>query len=480
MGKTLYLECESGISGDMTVAALLDLGADQQVLKKALASLPVQGFDIRISRVKKSGLDACDFDVVLDKEHENHDHDMEYLHGHTHAHNHDTHNHDAEHMHEHDVHDHDAEHTHEYHDAEHNIQEYHNADDMHRAGHNVQEHQAAADAHSMHVHHAHEHRSFVDILQIIESSSLTERAKKTATDIFSVLADAEAKAHGVPKDQVYFHEVGAVDSIVDILSVAVCLDNLDIDQVIVTELCEGRGTVRCQHGILPIPVPAVANIVQANHLKLKLTQIEGELVTPTGAAIVAAIRTSDKLPESFFIEKTGLGAGKREYACAGILRAMILESENEKSWLEKDEICKLETDIDDCSGEALGFLMERLMQAGARDVHYTPVYMKKNRPAYQVNVICKKEDAAKLEEIIFQGTTTIGIRRMYMERSILKREAAEIDTPFGKMKVKVCDLPDGKRIYPEYEEVARICRETGLSYYEVVFNFVKKGIPDIP
>lgn len=456
MGKTLYLECESGISGDMTVAALLDLGADQKVLREALASLPVQGFDIRISRVKKSGLDACDFDVVLDKKHENHDHDMEYLHGHD-AHNHDTHNHDAEHMHEHNVLDYDAEHTREHHDA----------DDMYRAGHNVQEHHDAAGAHSMHTHHAHEHRSFADILQIIENSSLKERAKKTSVDIFSVLADAEAKAHGVPKDQVYFHEVGAVDSIVDILSVAICLDNLDIDRVIVTELCEGRGTVRCQHGILPIPVPAVANIVQANHLKLKLTQVEGELVTPTGAAIVAAVRTSDKLPESFFIEKTGLGAGKREYACAGILRAMILESENEESWVEKDEICKLETNIDDCNGEALGFLMERLMQAGARDVHYTPVYMKKNRPAYQVNVICKKEDVAKLEKLIFQGTTTIGIRRIYMERSILKREAAEIDTPFGKMKVKVCDLPDGKRIYPEYEEVARICRETGLSYYEV-------------
>lgn len=433
MGKTLYLECESGISGDMTVAALLDLGADQQVLREALASLSVSGFDIRISRVKKSGLDACDFDVILDKEHENHDHDMEYLHGHTHAHNHGT-----EHMHGHDVHNYDAEYIHEH----------HGADDM----------------------HAHEHRSFVDILQIIESSSLTERAKKTATDIFSVLADAEAKAHGMPKDQVYFHEVGAVDSIVDILSVAVCLDNLDIDQVIVTELSEGRGTVRCQHGILPIPVPAVANIVQANHLRLKLTQVEGELVTPTGAAIVAAVRTSDKLPESFFIEKTGLGAGKREYACAGILRAMLLEFENKESWVEKDEICKLETNIDDCSGETLGFLMERLMRAGAKDVHYTPVYMKKNRPAYQVNVICKKEDAEKLEEIIFRGTTTIGIRRMYMERSILKREAAEIDTPFGKMKVKVCSLQDGKRIYPEYEEVVRICRETGLSYYEVVKN----------
>ena len=357
--------------------------------------------------------------MVLDKEHENHDHDMEYLHGHTHAHNHAT-----EHMHGHDVHNHDAE-------------------------------------------YIHEHRSFVDILQIIESSSLTERAKKTATDIFSVLADAEAKAHGVPRNQVYFHEVGAVDSIVDILSVAVCLDNLDIDQVIVTELCEGRGTVRCQHGILPIPVPAVTNIVQANHLKLKLTQIEGELVTPTGAAIVAAIRTSDKLPESFFIEKTGLGAGKREYACAGILRAMILESENEKSWMEKDEICKLETNIDDCSGEALGFLMERLMQAGAKDVHYTPVYMKKNRPAYQVNVICKKRRCGKAGETYFSGNDNNRHPQNVHGTKYLKKRSGRDRHAVWQNESKVCDLPDGKRIYPEYEEVARICRETGLSYYEV-------------
>lgn len=163
MGKTLYLECESGISGDMTVAALLDLGADQQVLKKALASLSVQRFDIRISRVKKSGLDACDFDVVLDKEHENHDHDMEYLHGHTHAHNHAT-----EHMHGHDVHDYDVEHTHEHHDA--------------------------TDAHSMHTYHAHEHRSFVDILQIIESSSLTERAKKNSDGYFFCSGGCRSKS----------------------------------------------------------------------------------------------------------------------------------------------------------------------------------------------------------------------------------------------------------------------------------------------
>lgn len=272
MGKTLYLECESGISGDMTVAALLDLGADQQVLEKALAILPVQGFDIRISRVKKSGLDACDFDVVLDKEHENHDHDMEYLHG--------DHHH-AEHHHGHEDHHHDE-------------------------------------------HHHHEHRSPEDIIHIIGHASMTDSARELACKIVKILANAEAKAHGVPLEQVHFHEVGAVDSIVDIVAAAVCADSLNFDEVYIPQLNEGRGMVRCQHGLLPIPVPAVANIITDHHLKLHITNVDGELVTPTGAAIAAALRTSEQLPEQFVIEKVGIGAGKREYECVGVLRAMMI------------------------------------------------------------------------------------------------------------------------------------------------------------
>lgn len=460
MGKTLYLECYSGISGDMTVAALLDLGVDRAVLDRVLKSLKVSGFETKISRVVKSGIDACDFDVVLDKEHENHDHDMEYLHGHHHKGHENNHFYDHNH-----VHEDKAEHFHSH------------------------EHNHAHGAGSAQDRHHHEHCGIKEITYIIEHSAMNENAKKIALRIFEILAEAESKAHNVPVDQVHFHEVGAVDSIVDIVSVAVCLDDLDVTEVIVPVLCEGRGTVRCQHGILPIPVPAVANIVSANHLHLKMTEVEGELVTPTGAAIVAAVKTKDKLPETFEIQKIGIGAGKRQYECPGILRAMIIsqsaEIDEEKAQTEefknaeignnpkaenqetKDTIIKMETNIDDCSGEVLGFVMERLMKAGARDVHYVPVFMKKNRPAWVLNVICKEEDMETLQNIIFEETTTIGIRYSIMERTILPRETRTLLTPWGEVLAKVCTLNGKEQLYPEYESVAQLSREKEISFAEI-------------
>lgn len=455
MGKCLYLECMTGISGDMTAAALLDLGAGREALERALGSLPVDGFSVAISRVKKSGLDVCDFDVRLDAAHENHDHDMEYLFG--------GHLTESGHSHGTDVqaeaiaahvnsHEHDGGHSHEHgHDHEHDHNHVHGHDHMHDHGR----------AHD-HTHH-HEHRGMKEILEIIAQADMTERAKATAVRIFEILAEAESKAHGVSREEVHFHEVGAVDSIVDIVTAAVCLDELDVTEVIVPYLCEGNGMVRCQHGLIPIPVPAVANIVQNHGLVLKPTEIQGELVTPTGAAIVAAIRTSDRLPERFTIQKIGLGAGKRQYERPSILRAMLIEEPSEKS----DEICRLETNIDDCTGEMLGYVMERLFEAGARDVHYTPVFMKKNRPAWQLNVICDPKDRERMEEIIFAETTTIGIRRINMQRTVLKRESSSVSTPFGEAAVKVCRLADGKRFYPEYDSVRALAQKSGRSFQEI-------------
>ena len=237
MRNKLYLECTSGISGDMTVAALLDLGVDQKKLVRTLKSLLVKGFDIKISRVMKSGIDACDFDVLLD--HENHDHDMKYLYGHdgdSHSQDHEEHHY----QHSHEAHEHP--HSHEHH-----VQETHG-----------NSHIYTETMHSHHGHHHHEHRGLNEIMEIIDHADMTDRAKSYGKRIFKILAEAEAKAHNVPVNQVHFHEVGAVDSIVDILSVAICMDDLDVEEVIVPRLCEGSGTIRCQHGILPVPVPAAA------------------------------------------------------------------------------------------------------------------------------------------------------------------------------------------------------------------------------
>lgn len=408
MSKTLYLECYSGISGDMTVAALLDLGADREVLKESLKSLPVGGFRTEITRVKKSGLDACDFSVILEQD--NHDHDMEYLHGSEKSY----------------TGHHEYTHSHEY---------------------------------------PHEHRGMKEITEIIQKSEMTVRAKKMAMRVFGILAQAESKAHGVPVEEVHFHEVGAVDSIVDIAAIAICMDNLDISNVIVPVLYEGTGFIRCQHGQIPVPVPAVTHIAETHKLKLKITDIQGELVTPTGAAVVAAFRTSDRLPEDFTMLKTGIGASKRQYRCPGILRAMLIRETTDLQI--KDIIWKLETDMDDCGGEMMGHVMNLLMANGAREVHYTPIYTKKNRPAYTLTVICKESEREKLENLIFSETTTIGIRRVEMERTILQREIQKKDTPVGTAIVKACTLPDGNiRYYPEYENVAELAERNQLSFRE--------------
>lgn len=445
MDKLLYLECKSGISGDMTVGALLDLGADQQVLRKALASLPLTGYTVEISRVKKAGLDCCDFLVKLDAEHENHDHDMDYLYGFA--------KNQAEipegegRQHGHHVHHHDHGHL-------------ENGGEPH--------------------HHHHAHRGLKEVLDILAQGDLTEGAHALAVKIFTILGEAEAKAHGTTLEEVHFHEVGAVDSIVDIAAVAVCLDNLGIREVVIPVLNEGTGSVRCAHGILPIPVPAVANIAAAHHLPLHIMPFAGEYVTPTGAAIAAALRTRSQLPDTFTVAKVGLGAGKREQAMPSLLRSMLLEVPEEPvpaPW-EEDTIWKLETDLDDCTGEALGHVLEHLLAAGARDVQYAPVYMKKNRPGWLVTVLCKEPERQALEALLFAETTTIGIRRSRMARSILKRKEQVAETSLGSVAVKAVQVPaldsEGKmtgetetRLYPEYAGIAALCRSTGRSYQAI-------------
>lgn len=391
--QTLYLECYSGISGDMTVAALLDLGADPRVLMDGLKSLLVDGFEIKIGRRSKSGIDACDFDVILTHQED---------HTHTHSHSH-----------------------------------------SHHAG----------------------HRNLFDVKEIIQNSRVSQKAKETAISIFEIVAEAEAKAHGLPLDQVHFHEVGALDSIADIVAAAICLDNLNITRVIVSPLHEGHGHIRCQHGVLPIPVPAVSNIVSAHQLPIQITETEGELVTPTGAAIAAAIRTDSQLPPCYTIKKIGLGAGKRTYDHAsGILRAMLIEAEEASGIKEDAPIWILETNMDDVSGEALSFTMEQLLGAGARDVYYTPIYMKKNRPAYQLSILCEEDLIPAIEQLVFLHTTTIGIRKYPAMRSTLPRDIVSVNTPLGTGSVKICQYGNNRFYYPEFESVKKLALENHTTF----------------
>ena len=433
MRRVLYLDCSLGASGDMLVAAMLDAGADEGGLRRALEGLPVEGIDVRVSRTTVSSLDACDCDVVLDGV-ETHDHDMDYLYGNG------------------EVHGHDRGHDH---------------------GHR----------------HGHAHRNLADVCKVIDAAGLDGDVSELAKRVFGIVADAEAKAHGVARDEVHFHEVGALDSIADIVAAAWCLCDLAVDDVVVSPLGEGEGTVRCAHGVLPVPVPAVANIAAAHGLPLAPLHRAGEFVTPTGAAIVAAARTSEALPPTYRVLSTGIGAGKRAYEPRSFVRAMLVEDAGQEGGLvaapgaavgegaalfsagQGDEslgvphLWKLETEVDDCTGEALGRVLELLYDAGAAEAHFLPTFMKKNRPGYQIEVLCGADKVADLERVLFEETTTIGVRRSPLWRTCLEREMVELATPLGTLVAKVVTLPGGeRRAYPEHDSVERLAGEAGVSY----------------
>lgn len=286
MTKLLYLDCSAGISGDMTAAALLDVGGDEAAVRRALDSLEVEGFRVEISTVVKSGLTVRDFNVIPDAPWENHDHDMDYLHGN-------------------------------------GFQNLHGADSVTKdAG---VKHPCALE----HTHHAGNphHRHLADIEAIIDNASMTDTAKELACRMFGFVAAAEARVHGVAPEEVHFHEVGAIDSIADIVAIAVAFDSLGVDGVIVGDLPFGSGSVRCQHGLIPVPAPATLAIAEAASLPMVSSSVEGELVTPTGAAVAATLRSVDALPERFRVCSVGMGAGKRAYDTSGILRAIIIEPE---------------------------------------------------------------------------------------------------------------------------------------------------------
>ena len=435
--KFLYLDGSCGISGDMTVAALLNLGASREKMDAAIAGLGLEGVHVHVENSKSYSIAGLSFAV--------------HVHGH-----------DADHVHSHE---------------EGYVEHCETKDDRRKT---IECHEG---------HHHHEHRHLSEVYEILDraanAGAVTPRALETAKKIFRIIAEAEAKAHGVPVEEVHFHEVGAVDSIVDILAVAVLADDLGIENCIVTGFNEGSGFVETQHGMLPIPVPAVAHIAEAAGIALHITETKGEMVTPTGAGIVAALRTQETLPAGYKILKSGIGLGKRDFGRANFLRAQIIEdSASDKcgdatsgttgSAALDCNVFQIEANIDDSTPEELGYAMDKLFEAGARDVHFIPCYMKKNRMGTLLCALADSEHLAAVEKAIFLHTSTVGVRRFPVERTCMARSTFEVETEFGKVRVKKSVLGGIEKIKPEFDDLKACADKAGVPIREIQKAVEKK------
>ena len=316
--------------------------------------------------------------------------------------------------------------------------------------------------HHHHDGHTHEHRNLYDIEQIIDNSTLNEEIKKLSKKIFMRVAKAEAKVHNKSINEVHFHEVGAIDSIIDIIGTAILINKINPDKIISSVVNDGYGFIECAHGIMSVPVPATSEIFASSNVKFRQIDVDTELITTTGAAIIAELSDKFTTLPSMTISKIGWGAGTKDLAIPNVLKVYYgnIQEENEN-------IVVMETNIDDCASEVLGYTTEKLFQNGALDVFYTPIFMKKNRPAYCLNVVCKKEDMLKLQNIIFKETTTIGIRYHFEYRTELEREIIELNTKYGKIKAKKVNNNGEEYVYPEYEIMKELAEKHNIPLKEL-------------
>jgi pyridinium-3,5-bisthiocarboxylic acid mononucleotide nickel chelatase len=404
--KTLYFDCFSGISGDMTVGALLDLGLDLEYLKAELRKLPVEGYHLSASRVVRSNLSAMKFDVMMN----------------------DNHGHGDDH------------HAHDHH-------------------------------HGHHHGHGHHHHKASQILAMIRDSTLNPNTKRLATAIFTKLAISEGKVHHVAPEDVEFHEVGAVDSIVDTVGTAIGFDAFNIEKFVCSPINVGGGFIHCQHGIYPVPAPATADLLRNATIYSK--HVSTELVTPTGAAILAAVVDEFATLEGVAMEKIGYGAGTKEFQnfpnCLRLVLCADQSSAAQKHEVPSVEtILVLEANIDDMTPQNLAYVCDRLLEEGALDVCTFPAQMKKGRPGHLLQVLAPPNRWERIERVIFEETTTIGVRRYQAARSALEREIVHVETIHGPIAIKVSSL-DGKIVNttPEFEDCAKLARDKGIPLKEV-------------
>lgn len=452
--KTLYLDIFSGISGDMFIGAMLDLGVDFHQLENEIAKLRLEDYHLHAARQKKLQIEGVKFEVHLAHEHE---HAPE--HEHTHANG-------TKHSHEHDDHDHEHEHTHEA-----GIKHFHSHDHNHGHHHHDDEHE----------HHDDElSRNFSEIKKLIADSLLSDWVKEKSIAVFQRIAVAEGKIHGMPPEHVHFHEVGAVDSIVDIVGACIAVELLGKPRILASNVIEGTGWIDCAHGRFPVPAPATLSILGARGISISQCEEPHELVTPTGAALLAEFVENFGPMQNLVATKIGFGLGTRDNKTRpNVLRAILGQSSHHETsandW-ETDTISVLETNLDDINSEILGHFAEKVLGAGALDVFHTPIQMKKNRPGVLLTILCAVSDADKFSEMILRETSAFGVRRSTLERRKLQREFQTVKTSFGDVTVKIGKL-NGKIIQasPEFESCKKLADANNVSLKEI-YDAVAKAI----
>ncbi len=421
----------------MALASLLDLGADFALVKKALSSMYFEEGKIELIFEERltHGIRGKYFNTLEDhvKAESDHDHDHDHTHAHDHDHDH-AHAHDHAHDHDHG-HDHDHDHTHAHpHDHTHD----------HDHGHAP-------------------HRGFTAIKSMIQSADMTENAKKIAENCFKVLGESEARIHGKGLEDVHFHEVGARDSIADIVGVAVCFDNLGVSEVRVSTISVGSGMVKCAHGNIPVPAPATSLLLAGYPIRSE-SDVPYELTTPTGAAILKGMNAVAGMPDNFVFNEVGHGLGSKEIGRPNFLRAFLSTgTKDTKKKILIDSVVELQTNIDNATGELVGHVAELLMNCGALDVTISHVMMKKGRPGIVLTVLACHQKAEELEEMIFNELPTIGLRKRIVERRILKREATEMEVCSESVNAKKVFEVDGTEdLRPEFAELVRLSHKTNV------------------
>jgi uncharacterized protein (TIGR00299 family) protein len=429
--KTIYLDIFSGISGDMFLGAMLDLGVDLHALEHELEKLRIDDdFHLHAGRASRSQIEGVKFDVHLTHEHQ-HSHEHVHADGTHHAH---AHSHGHSHSHGHDAHD--------------------------------QSHSHGAHDHSDEHQHEHEHaRSFSEIKKLISRSTLSKWVKEKSLAVFQRIATAEGRIHGMAPDKVHFHEVGAVDSIVDIVGACVALEMLGQPRVLASEVVDGAGWIQCAHGRFPIPAPATLEILASRAVSISQCDEPNELITPTGAALLAEFVERFGPMQNFTVQRVGFGIGTRENKTRpNVLRAVLGETTTSAThdW-ESDTIAVLETNLDDVTPEIVGAFVEKALKAGALDVFHTPIQMKKNRPGVLLSVLCVAEESDNFCELILRETSAFGVRRSTAQRRKLRREFREVKTSYGPIQIKLGML-DGEVIHatPEFQSCKQLAEEKNV------------------